>query len=594
MANWKPDQPDEAFRRIDRPEIALITNHGYGGAEIPVGGAPDTGGQNYYVNTLAAKLEALGYKVTIFARGGFPFFDSDRVRLGSEYMSDRLRYVYVPGGGDRFVRKESIAVALDEQLDWLASFCRIEADAQGRNPWDLYEFINSHYWDAAVLGVGLVERWRNLAVESSLRRMLEGVVSDAVFAEVHKGLRWRALGEVPDFYLGRMLMYHVGLRDHPIEHQVRAAATLWASARALDAATENRLVDRVMEHLARKDIHLDPRYEKLSAAAALGREILAGMPEADEQLKRELARVDRHVWTPHSIGELKDFNYRDRPPDVRRKLKLSERRSHERMVCQRTHAFAATSAQIAERLWTHYRVPVEDTFYFPPCVDRDVFRTYTLEEKQPGYRWLAETTGLPRETLEQSTLVFETSRMDRTKRKDLLLAAFARIAAKHPTAYLLIGGGPASDVFTGLRDQLAYTDALEGRAFLLGTIPDEHIGAMFSIADIYATASEMEGFGMSVSQAASAATAVVSTNTIPFSIHHAAEQALLFEPGDLEGLASALGRLIGDPEECERRGLAMEQRLDGLDWLKRTRDFLGYLTRRGFEIREGNPTHDRR
>ena len=54
---------------------------------------------------------------------------------------------------------------------------------------------------------------------------------------------------------------------------------------------------------------------------------------------------------------------------------------------------------------------------------------------------------------------------------------------------------------------------------------------MFSVAHIYATASEMEGFGMSVSQAASAGTPLVSTNTIPFSIHHAPNEALLFEPG---------------------------------------------------------------
>ena len=65
---------DDSFRQLDCPEIALITNHGYGGCEIPVGGAPDTGGQNFYVNTLARKLGLLGYKVTIFARGGFPLF----------------------------------------------------------------------------------------------------------------------------------------------------------------------------------------------------------------------------------------------------------------------------------------------------------------------------------------------------------------------------------------------------------------------------------------------------------------------------------------------------------------------------------------
>ena len=73
-----------------RPEVALITNHGYAGVEIPLGGAPDTGGQNFYVNQLAEALERLGYAVTIFARGGFPFFESDRVREGTEQLSEHV------------------------------------------------------------------------------------------------------------------------------------------------------------------------------------------------------------------------------------------------------------------------------------------------------------------------------------------------------------------------------------------------------------------------------------------------------------------------------------------------------------------------
>jgi glycosyltransferase involved in cell wall biosynthesis len=274
---------------------------------------------------------------------------------------------------------------------------------------------------------------------------------------------------------------------------------------------------------------------------------------------------------------------------MRRTLKFCERRDHERMICQRTHAFAATSAKIAECLWTHYRVPVEDTYYFPPCVDRELFRSYSPEELQPTYRWLSEMTGLPEDELRRGTLVFETSRMDRTKRKDLLLGGFAKLAPDHPHSYLLIGGGPNNEVFASLRDQLAYSDRLKGRAFLLGAIPNEHIGRMFSIADIYATASEMEGFGMSVSQAASAATAIVSTDTIPFSIHHAAEQALLFRPGDVDGLVAALERLIEDPEERRRRAQELEHSLYELDWLKRTQDFLAYLIRRGFGIQSGKP-----
>jgi glycosyltransferase involved in cell wall biosynthesis len=384
-----------------------------------------------------------------------------------------------------------------------------------------------------------------------------------------------------------MLMHHVHLAGRSIEDQVRAAASLWSSARALDATVENRIIDNVMQNLQRPDVHLDPRYQQLVAAAALGREILIQEPEADRDLKRELSRSDRHVWTPHSLGELKDFNYRDRSSTERRNLKFCERRDHERMICQRTHAFAATSAKIAERLWIHYRVPVENTYYFPPCVDRDVFRAYSDEEKEDTFRWLSKKTGLSVQELAGKTLVFETSRMDRTKRKDLLLAAFAEVAASNPDCYLLIGGGPQNDIFESLQQQLDLTPLLKGRAFLLSAIPDEFIGPMFSVADIYATASEMEGFGMSVSQAASAGTPVVSTNTIPFSIHHAADEALLFDPGDKRGLVDALNLLLSDPAELARRGQEIEKTLEELDWTTRVRDFLAYLNRRGFDISPG-------
>lgn len=578
---------DDSFRSNGRPEIALITNHGYGGSEIPYGGAPDTGGQNVYVNTLASKLDRLGYKVTIFARGGFPQFESEEMRRGVEFMTPHIRYVYIPGGGETFIRKEDISIALDEQLNWLFAFCQAEAEAAGCQPWELYEFINTHYWDAGVLAVGLIERWRNVIVEQALNRLLIGVVSESTFEQLRDGLHWRALGESPDFYFGRMLMYHVRLDGQSLDQHVRAAASLWSSARSLDASTENRVVDRVMETMNRSDAHFDPRYRQLVAAATLGREIMVQEPEADANLKRELAGCDRHVWTPHSLGELKDFNYRNRGTSERRNLKFCERRNHERMICQRTHAFAATSAKIAERLWTHYHVPVEDTYYFPPCVDRDVFRAYSDEEKQETYRWLSETTGLPEEELTGKPLVFETSRMDRTKRKDLLLAAFAEIVTMHPDCYLLVGGGPQNEVFESLQQQLELTPSLKGRAFLLGAIPDEFIGPMFSVGHIYATASEMEGFGMSVSQAASAGTPVVSTNTIPFSIHHAADEALLFDPGDKGGLVNALDRLLSEPAEHSRRGQDIEKTLEELDWTTRVADFLDYLNRRGFDIAPG-------
>lgn len=578
---------ETTFYQSGRPEIALITNHGYGGANIPIGGAPDTGGQNFYVNTLALKLERLGYKVTIFSRGGFPHYESSHIRNKSEYLSKLVRYIFVPGGGDCFINKEDIAIALDEEIEWIDAFVRKEAEAKGCEPWEVYEFVNTHYWDSGILGAGLVEHWRNDVVEQSMKRLLEGILAPETLEQMLLDRHWRSMGEIPGFHLGRLLINRVGLHHLPIEQQVRAAASTWAAAKGLDVKGENYLVDSAEMALAKLHVVFAPELKRLVASAALGQAILTLSPDVDERLKRDLDRVEKHIWTPHSLGELKDYNFRNRPVDVRRWLKFCERRSHERMVSSRTHAFVATSAKIAERLWTHYRVPVEETFYFPPCIDRQVFRPYEDHELSPTYRYLSKISGIAVDRLKAGKIVFETSRMDRTKRKDLLLAAFARILPKYDDLYLFIGGGPSNEIFQMLNNQLRFTEVLEGRAFLTGPIPNEYIGPMFSLADIYATASEMEGFGMCVSQAAAAGTAVVSSDVIPFSIHHVPEYVELFSTGDVSEFAKAICRILDNEKEHKKKAKHLRDRTSILDWEIKTTEFLSYIRLKGIEVREG-------
>ena len=144
----------------NRKRVALITNHGYAGPQPPIGNAPDTGGQNVYVNDLAQALENVGYEVYIFARGGFPEFESQQLRAGEARMTDHIRYVYLPGGGNQFLRKEDISLALGEQGENLYVYVNEMARGLGCKPWDVFEFINTHYWDAGVLGYDLVERWQ--------------------------------------------------------------------------------------------------------------------------------------------------------------------------------------------------------------------------------------------------------------------------------------------------------------------------------------------------------------------------------------------------------------------------------------------------
>ena len=357
--------PGTVFDQSGRPAVALVTNHGYAGAEIPIGGAPDTGGQIVYVNSLARALDTLGYRVTIFARGGFPHFDSDRVRREPEYLTDNVRYIFIPGGGDAFIRKEDISIALDEEVDWLDAFIRDEAAARNCAPWEVYEFVNTHYWDGAVIGARLVERWRNDVAAGAIGRLLEDVVGDDSLDRLKEDRHWQAVGDAPAFHLGHALIRSAGSPAAPVVERVRQAAERLAEATgAQHEAIVLRLVDAGRSAVGESKEHVAPIVKTMLAAEAVGAAALEFFPRQAESLRRGLDAVDRHVWTPHSLGSLKDVNCRDQPLEVRRTLKFCERRSHERDVCSRARMFVATSEAIAVQFCTHFGVSAQRIFYY--------------------------------------------------------------------------------------------------------------------------------------------------------------------------------------------------------------------------------------
>ena len=379
----------------------------------------------------------------------------------------------------------------------------------------------------------LVERWRNDVVCRALSRLLTYVVSEVALERFGSERHWLALGEAAAYHFGRMLLNPDGspVSDIRARHvrSPRTGSTLTVS-RPNNPEPLANAVDQALSH-APEDTA--PAVEFLMAAEAFGRAALATVPGADWAMRSELEETDRHVWTPHSLADIKDENLRNRPEEERRDLRFCERRSHERLVCHRTRAFAATSAEMAERLHTHYRVPVESIFYFPPGVDSDEFRPYTADKKKSTYGYLEEISGVERTTLENGKIVFETSRMVSNKRKDLLLDAFAKVAAVHDDAYLFIGGGLRTRSSNRFGIESNPTLHFEVVRFLTGFIPDEQIGPLFSVADVYASASEMEGFGMSVSQAAAAGTAIVSSDLIPFSVQYVSGAAAVVPAGSV-------------------------------------------------------------
>lgn len=116
------------------PRIAMVSTHGYVAATPPLGAA-DTGGQVVYVLELSKKLALLGYQVDIWTRR---FEDQPEL----ERVCDRVRIIRMPCGGREFLPKEYLCDSLPE---WNENALRF-IQKHGL----VYNFINSHYWDAGL------------------------------------------------------------------------------------------------------------------------------------------------------------------------------------------------------------------------------------------------------------------------------------------------------------------------------------------------------------------------------------------------------------------------------------------------------------
>ncbi len=125
-----------------KQRIMMISTHGYVGA-TPQLGLPDTGGQVVYVLELSRCLGRLGYHVDILTRQ----FEG---QPAEERLSNRVRVLRFPCGGDKFIPKETLCEHIPEWVSHVMSFVR-DGDVG-------YSYINSHYWDAGLAGQSLSEQ----------------------------------------------------------------------------------------------------------------------------------------------------------------------------------------------------------------------------------------------------------------------------------------------------------------------------------------------------------------------------------------------------------------------------------------------------
>jgi glycogen(starch) synthase len=146
-----------------------------------------------------------------------------------------------------------------------------------------------------------------------------------------------------------------------------------------------------------------------------------------------------------------------------------------------------------------------------------------------------------------------------------LIAALPRIRRAHPGARVLVAGSGTS---AGTLVDAARAHRVRRSVTFLGHLPDAELAAVLPAADAVVLPSRYEPFGIVALEAAAAGAALVASTAGGLGeVVVDGETGLSFAPGDVPGLARAVGAVLDDPVAAARRVRAARARLGSdFDW----------------------------
>jgi glycosyltransferase involved in cell wall biosynthesis len=165
-------------------------------------------------------------------------------------------------------------------------------------------------------------------------------------------------------------------------------------------------------------------------------------------------------------------------------------------------------------------------------------------------------------------IVTEISRTDTTKRKNVLIEAFAIVQQRVPNSLLVISIDDSMQELAKELKGLIHTlpPEVRKRIAIVGSVWDV-LPTLYAVTDVYCTPSVMEGFGMSAQEAAATGVPVVASHLVPFVTEYLLGEevdvidfkedkqpvkrgrgAVVVQADDVDGFARALEMLLTDAD----------------------------------------------
>jgi glycosyltransferase involved in cell wall biosynthesis len=221
---------------------------------------------------------------------------------------------------------------------------------------------------------------------------------------------------------------------------------------------------------------------------------------------------------------------------------MSARAAVQRIRIRRASLLVCISAVFRDHLVADYRFPRENTVVIPNPVRLERF------------------TGSRRELADPPTILV-LGRVTVRKGVEDVVAVARLLLDRGVNARVRVVGGPS--MWSDYRRLLE--DLPDANAEFVGRIPPADIPAELARSDVLLQASKYEPFGLTVAEALAAGMAVVATSAVGASEGVDQEVLAVVEPGDVEGMTSALTsmlqRVAEQPQQIAAAARAEAQRL---------------------------------